>query len=582
MAARYEGAMSPLFTCPLCRFSKDVPADNLPRQQATVICPSCRQRFTYTPPAPATEPPPIRTYPSPTVTRSATDARQASPARPGAEPSPARPRSTPSWATIDLKSLSPGQKSAVAAFMLVVLSLVGVRLWAAEKARAIPFPNMIAASVDRVAISWGKSILVFDPAGKQVASIPAPADAEIVHLAYDGEGNLWLGDYRTKRIFRLQGGHWVTVVDGAGTIGGTFKFVQYPPTGEIFVTDTTNHRILAYSATGRLLRTISRAGKGEGELMFPNEILLLDGDLLVVNTNAGRIDLFTRDGRFLKTFRQTEKDGFYRFPTLMTWLDGGRFAYLLTADLENAEAVVCDADGNTMGEFVTPKPLREVGDIACANGRAIITDNGTRQIYTFDAATLAYLGPFNQELSDRAASENRLESRYNLAGRGALFGLLVICIWAAIALYRTQRGTGRVATTAVTRLLADMATPTGGGEARQPAGATATMAGTGTRPSPVPPVGGSWKPALLSAIYPGLGQFYNRQILKGSVLAALFTLEAYIITGPIIQIIDHSAELPPLGIPLLVVIGLSPVVTWILAVYDARRTAHGERRRATL
>jgi len=51
-----------------------------------------------------------------------------------------------------------------------------------------------------------------------------------------------------------------------------------------------------------------------------------------------------------------------------------------------------------------------------------------------------------------------------------------------------------------------------------------------------------WKPLLLSLLYPGLGQFYNREIMKGSVLSIFFTIDILTLTRPMTQIMNHSAE----------------------------------------
>lgn len=758
-------------TCPLCRYSRDVPPEKLPSRQVTVTCPGCRQSFTYTPgvnpplDAPATagglpqHPAPAPEMPSLAVPH---------PAGPGPQ---AAARSSRSWATIDLKSLAPRHKAAVAGFVILVFCLVGLRLWADGRARAVPFPNMIAPYAGQVAVSWGQHILVYDTAGVLTADLPMPPETELTHLCYDTEGDLWLGDHRTKQILRRQDGQWKAVINGAGTILGTFKFVHYPPTGEIFVTDSSNHRILVYSAGGRFLRSFAREGKAPGELKFPNEIALLDGDLLVVNTNAGRLDLFSPDGKFIKTFVNSEKNGCYIFPTLFTWLDGGGFAYLLTVDLRDAKSVAHGPDGLKKGEFTPPWPLRDVGDIAFAGGKVIVSDIGTRRVHTFDAATLEYLGPLNLDLAKRARAAGKEEAYYEAIARWSLILLLAPCIWVAVVFVRFQRQQAAQTPLAVTQVPADViwGVPTdrrqflpmalsgsitlilylwNGAAFAHPAqarpyaaagvvaalacfvfffralmasgliniartghvrqllqdawqkvsaaladgerivGCTAVrksqlvkesvllvltgrrllivgferdllretahdiaslpygqiadvqiaptkltsgwaarlfkaeefgltigvLAGTqrstmmfigmdrailervkgalessraeaeplavsaAAIASVKPPVhhvrpAGSWKAMILSALYPGLGQFHNRQIVKGAVFAALFTIQVVLLTRPAVQLLNRSAELRMQDIPILAGAFGTLLLWWLIAVADAWRTA---------
>lgn len=756
--------MSEIITCPFCQFRKEVPSDKLPRQNASVSCPNCRQRFSFTPAGntatkdgsnidqpsmqSATQPPGITLQSSGHPVVAVPDM-------------PIRSKTEP-WTNLDIRNLTRKQSSAVGALVLIVLCLVGVRLWADAQARSVPFPNMIATKADEVAVTWGEQILVYDKAGKNVSNFPMPKDAVPAHLSYDSEGNLWLGDYLTKQIFRRQGGQWQKVINGAGTIRGTFKFVQFSPTGEVFVTDTTNHRILTYSATGQFLRAFAKEGREQGEVLFPNEILLFNDDLLVTNTNAGRLDLFSQDGKFIRTFKNTEKDGLYQFPTLMTWLDGGWFAYLQTVDLSKAKAIVCDSEGKRIGEFRPPNPLSDVGDIAFIGGKAIISDISDRQVYTFDAANFDYLGPLNLELVDRGISANDKESAYQAMATASLYGLLALCIAGGFVLYRVQRRQSTIAPATAgknlpvnqavlwgvptdTRQLVPMAItfvvvlllkfkaadfnagnpymtagsivvmlaaviicirslmasglgnmarlerlqqllrkawpklattllegediigctvvrhskfnkkPTlliitdrrllmarfewkmlkehlgelrylpfaqiakmqitasslssgwasrmlkaeefellvlqadrkpssfisfnrdilekvkGAFEQQQKSTIAATMAEVAKRPAEDVVVATSWRAALLSALYPGLGQFHNRQLIKGSILAVMFTLELLFLTGPAIKIMERSAELRKIDIPFLVAGCLFITMTWVISITDAWR-----------
>lgn len=688
------------------------------------------------------------------------------------QPARSAVKSLPSWATLDLKKLSQRQKAAVITFIGIVICLVGIRLWADSQMRNLPSPNFVTATADRIAISWGNEVLIYDYAGNRIDNFPIPQGSELTHLAYDPDGNLWLGDYQTKQILRWENGQWKAVVNGSGTIKGTFKFVFFQQTGEIFVTDTGNHRILVFAANGKLSRMFGKEGKGLGELKFPNEIVIFDDNLLVVNTNAGRVDLFSREGSFLKTVAKVEEltPTGYKFPTMLTLLNG-EVALLLTDDLFKARAVIYDFNGKHTGNFYPPHPLEEAGDISSVRDRVIITDRAVRRVYSFDVASSKYLGPLNADLDARSNSVNQQATLYSGISSVALWLLLIIClavavlfagfrrqqvrasliaascsadenpdiIWGVstdrrqylrmaliccllipltllivpfllgesikvflhpmmtviiilwIALFRSlmasnlanvakiehvqkllhiawQSMTARLASgetikgcTAVMRshlrkkssllaltdrrlLVADFKrdlfqealegisslpyeqitdlrlTPSRlsfgwlsrlvkaekfvftivhmqpghrqsltfyswnreilgrfKGLIEDQQTISAGMSGDITDKSvPVIPTRQRerfWTAAALSALFPGLGQFYNRQIVKGGILAALFSAQIVLLTRPFIQLIEGSAETRPRDVPLLVTAFAAVGITWILGIADAWRTA---------
>ena len=77
----------------------------------------------------------------------------------------------------------------------------------------------------------------------------------------------------------------------------------------VYVVDTggvtsTRHRVLVFDAyNGALLHTISRRGHGEGELNLPRDATIgANGNLFVVDGGNFRVQEFTADGEFVRSF----------------------------------------------------------------------------------------------------------------------------------------------------------------------------------------------------------------------------------------------------------------------------------------
>ncbi|MEW6280107.1 MAG: hypothetical protein AB1758_15865 [Candidatus Eremiobacterota bacterium] len=86
------------------------------------------------------------------------------------------------------------------------------------------------------------------------------------------------------------------------------------------------------------------------------------------------------------------------------------------------------------------------------------------------------------------------------------------------------------------------------------------------------------KAALLSKVFPGLGQLYNGQKVKGSILIALVAVlvpwSLYLVFGAISQMLSSFTDLEPAPIDLSrVVEGLAlmafTIGVWIYSVWDA-------------
>jgi hypothetical protein len=326
-----------------------------------------------------------------------------------------------------LKQGGDRAKSILVGFLLLVVILVGIRLWADGKQRNVPFPNFIATSSHQVAVSWGEQVYLLDNGGAITGKLLLPPDTMLTQLAYVGN-ELWLADHKSKTIKRLRNGVWETLINGAGRFHGAYKFAADPEAGVIFVSDSSNHTIHQFKNDGTYLRSFGREGKAPGDLMFPNTILFDQaGNLIVANTNCLRIDLFSRQGEFLKTIAHVRSIGLYRFPTLMTKV-GDRLAFLHTIDLLQAKIMLYGEDGQTIGEFSTPKQIEEAGDIAALSGDILVSDQKERKVYRFSADTRELLGPFSTDLETLGLTHAKTQHRYQLIADLTLVIMLVATV----------------------------------------------------------------------------------------------------------------------------------------------------------
>ena len=82
---------------------------------------------------------------------------------------------------------------------------------------------------------------------------------------------------------------------------GRFNWPGPLPDGHLFIADGYgNTRILEYDAAGKRLRQFGTPGKGPGQLNLPHGIAIhSDGTLFVADRENGRIQHFTREGKYL-------------------------------------------------------------------------------------------------------------------------------------------------------------------------------------------------------------------------------------------------------------------------------------------
>lgn len=156
----------------------------------------------------------------------------------------------------------------------------------------------------------GRLIAVFGSRGVAQNQLISPQDVDL-----DAQGNLYVADTGNSRILKWdQKGNCLLILGinkldqdtgwlMAGEEPGEFdcpQGVTVDDKGNIFVADSSNHRVQKLSPTGEFLLVFGEEGEDAGELYHPNDIRIdANGDIYVSDSNGRRIQKFDAEGHFV-------------------------------------------------------------------------------------------------------------------------------------------------------------------------------------------------------------------------------------------------------------------------------------------
>lgn len=122
------------------------------------------------------------------------------------------------------------------------------------------------------------------------------------------------------------------------------------PEGEIYVCDSSNHRIQVFDNTGIFIQSFGCYGQGNGEFDCISGVAVNSfGHIAITDRYNNRVQLFDRHGRFQIAFGTTgTNDGEMNYPWGITW-DNMGFVYM--CDKENNRVQVFQANGNFVRKF---------------------------------------------------------------------------------------------------------------------------------------------------------------------------------------------------------------------------------------
>lgn len=388
--------------CTNCGYTREIPASALPQRNAKATCPKCKNVFIFDP---------------------ADIAKPYTPAN-KTQQSPPKPEThhISLKGGLDAKS----NKLLFTLFLILILITVGVRLWADARYKAVPYPNLMAASADGVAVACGQAVYLYGPDGKLLRTYPLPADVLPTQIYWD-RGAITVADMRSKTQLVLgQQANQKNGFSGA-TISAQFKVVREPGTGRLFVSDSGSHRILVFDQAGKYQQSFGKEGKEPGEFRFPNELVFDEtGQLLVANTKRPAIEVYSPDGRFISTLIDPAGDRTFRFPTDFVLTPDRLLVLENDGFLERAKVRVYDRKGLKLQELALGD-VTLIGDMVTDGQRLYLTDCEGRQLLAFSLADLHPLGSFSRDFAEKCSAWDREAKMFKQLSVRSLAALFAFC-----------------------------------------------------------------------------------------------------------------------------------------------------------
>jgi hypothetical protein len=182
------------------------------------------------------------------------------------------------------------------------------------------------------------AVFVMEPSGKVIRSFGNGMFVWAHGIHVDREGNIWATDC------------------AIGPSAGSQPQLQKPNAKAIAA--GKGHVVYKFSNDGKLLMTLGKMGQpGSGPEQFfcPADVITgTDGTIYVSDGHEGdhpngRVHMFTKDGKPIKTFGKKGKGpGEFASPHTMAWDSQGR---LFIGDRSNGRIQIFDKDGNYITEY---------------------------------------------------------------------------------------------------------------------------------------------------------------------------------------------------------------------------------------
>jgi DNA-binding beta-propeller fold protein YncE len=148
-------------------------------------------------------------------------------------------------------------------------------------------------------------VQIFDSNAKRPGILTSGGRSPFVKpigITTDAQGRVYVADSKSNGVFVFDKyGKFLKLFAHRGTFRRPAGVAVDDLRKILYVVDNHQHKIFALDQeTGEIIKTIGKRGEEEGEFNFPTHIALdKDGDIYVVDTMNGRVQVFDPEGRFL-------------------------------------------------------------------------------------------------------------------------------------------------------------------------------------------------------------------------------------------------------------------------------------------
>lgn len=183
------------------------------------------------------------------------------------------------------------------------------RMFGVPQMQAMNHPNGVFAVGDRIFITatGDGNVTKIEPAKKQVVFYGVGQLKRPVGITGLQDGSrIYVSDAILKAVIEYDAeGKYISTIGRKDELKNPTGLAVDPASRKIYVVDSFGHKVNVYAlATGQLVSTIGKPGKGNGEFMFPTNVTVQKetGNIFIVDSQNFRVQVFDQDGKFLRTF----------------------------------------------------------------------------------------------------------------------------------------------------------------------------------------------------------------------------------------------------------------------------------------
>ncbi len=172
---------------------------------------------------------------------------------------------------------------------------------------------------------------------------PGSGDGQLngpYNLAKDAAGNLYVSDSGNNRVQAFtSAGAFLRKWGSLGTGDGQFNFpagMQISAGGTLFIADRNNNRVQMFTTAGAFVAKWGTSGTGNGQFNQPVSVDIdPSGSVFVCDLANNRVQKFTQAGVFVDKFGPGAGAGALSFPDGIAFVDQGRSLYIVNYSAHN-------------------------------------------------------------------------------------------------------------------------------------------------------------------------------------------------------------------------------------------------------